>query len=575
MIRSRLVSRVGWLIAVLLLGGAAAWAAGAIVERRARATLAASVLADARLRQALLASEIARFRLLPLALADDRDLIAALAGTPGATRTLDIKLEALAARTGAAAVYVIGTDGRALAASNWRTDASFVGQDYRFRRYYIDAVRSGAGEQFALGTVSRQPGLYLTRRTTAGGVVIVKLDFDTIERQWRAAGGTTFVTDRMGVVLVTSRPEWRFAVTAPMTPESAAAVRADSGAATLRPSPIRRRGDDRITLAGMPGGMLLATTPPDAAGWHVNLAMPTRGAIDAVVRVAQLAALLATLALAGLWWAMRGRAQRRTERTVALEAAVAARTTELTREIEVRAAAEARAADLRDGLRQANRLATLGQITASVAHETAQPVAAIRTYAANGEQFLDRGDIASVRDNLRAIGRLTERIGAVTAELRGFSRKGSGTIGPLPLAEVIDGARLILKERLSRVALSLPDLSSDVRVVGGRIRLEQVLINILQNAIEATEALAEPRIDVTIDGDAEVVRLSVRDNGPGVAPEISARMFTPFATSRATGLGLGLVIAHDIMVDMGGALRLVPTPEGEGACFVIDMRRAP
>jgi two-component system C4-dicarboxylate transport sensor histidine kinase DctB len=110
-------------------------------------------------------------------------------------------------------------------------------------------------------------------------------------------------------------------------------------------------------------------------------------------------------------------------------------------------------------------------------------------------------------------------------------------------------------------------------VIGGRIRLEQVLVIILQNAIEATGAQDDPQIDVTLEIADDIVRLVVKDNGPGIAPEMADRIFTPFATSRQTGLGLGLVIAQDIMTDLGGALRFVPSTKG--ACFVVEMKRAP
>ncbi len=551
--------RFGWLLAAMLAGLLVAWGVGLVVERRARATLTATTAADARLRQALLASEVARFRLLPLALSDDRDVIAALAGSPAATRALDRKLEALKADTGAAVIYFVGRDGRAIAASNWREPRSFVGNDYRFRRYYRDALRTGAGEQFALGTVSRRPGLYLSRRSAAGGVVVVKLEFDAIERQWRAAGGITYVTDRSGIVLVSSRPAWRFAATRPIAPAAAAAERADLFVKALLPAPPR------------PSGTITVTTEPNPAGWRVTLIQSTRP-IAGGVRIAKIAALLATLVVAAIGWALRERGRRRTERTLALESAVAERTADLSREIEERAAAEARADDLREGLRQANRLAALGQITASVAHETAQPVAAIRNYAASGEQLLDRGDVEAVRGNLHAIARLTERIGSVTSELRGFARKRTGAIGPVPLAEVIDGARLILKERLSRIALSLPTIPPGLLVIAGRVRLEQVLVNLLQNATEALAETPTPAIALTLAVETGIVRLRVTDNGPGIAADVADRIFTPFVTSRPSGLGLGLVISQDIMTDLDGTLRLIPTPAG--ACFEIELRRA-
>jgi len=563
---------IGWILGGLLLSVSMAALVGRVVERRAQAESLAKIDADARLRQVLLTSEIARFRLLPLALADDRDVIAAVRGGDPARRTLDRKLAALAASTSASVIYVVGRDGIAIAASNWAGPGSFVGRDYAFRRYYRDAVRTGAGTQFALGTVSHRPGLYLSRRTPDGGVVVVKLEFDRIESEWRAAGGITFVTDAAGVVLISSDPRWRFATTRRIAPAVAAAVRTDSGAAALSQPPFAILGD-ALRLNGQRRTLQHAVTAPGDEGWQVHLAMPLPATIGSAVRTSALAAAAVTLALIGALWALSERSRRRAMRTVELEAAVAARTRELRTEIEERIAAEARAAELRDGLRQANRLATLGQITASVAHETAQPVAAIRNYVAAARQLLPRGDTQAVDDNLGAIARLTDRIGLVTAELRGFARKGSGTIGPVRLAEVIDGARLILKEQLSDVTFVVPPISGDLIVVAGRVRLEQVLVNLLQNAIEALVATPDPRIAIEVGIEPQTLSLIVADNGPGIDPDVAARMFTPFVTSRATGLGLGLVIAQDIMTDLGGTLRLLPSEQG--ARFEVTLRRVP
>lgn len=560
------------ILAAALIIFAVVWAIGAWTETRARQAFFDTVATDARLRQALLTSEIARFRLLPLALGDDRDVIAALRKTPGAADRLNRKLEELAAQTGAATIYLIDASGHAIATSNWRTPVSFIGRDYRFRRYYTDALATGAGEQFALGTVSRRPGLYLTRRTNGtNGVVVVKLEFDRIERQWRSAGGITYATNPAGVVLVTSRSDWRFAATSPIDAATAEKVRVDAGAARLAPLPFRRLDDRRIEVGDQAETLLEATTAADAAGWHVALAMPEADAVCAPARLARIAALLASIALIGLLLAVRERARRRAKETAALEAAVAERTSDLMREMNERTAADMRASELREALRQANRLATLGQVTASVAHETAQPVAAIRNYAASGETLLDRGDTQTVRENLRSIGRLTERIGRVTEELRGFARKGSDQIGPVPLADILEGAQLILKDSLSRVTVAWPSLTPGLEVMGGRVRLEQVLVILFQNAIEALAGHPEPRIEVTATVARDGVRLTVADNGPGIAPDIVDRIFTPFVTSRPSGLGLGLIIAQDIMSDLGGGLSLLPTTVG--AQFEIILRR--
>lgn len=545
---------------------------GNVMRQALTERFAAQAMADVKLRQALLASEVARFRLLPLALGDDRDLVATVQGKPGAQAVMNAKLEHLAADVGAAVIYIIRGDGLTLSASNWRDPRSFIGKNYGFRPYFRDAAVRGEAEQFALGTVSRKPGLYLARRAAGGSVVVVKLEFDRVETQWRAATGVTFVTDRSGVIVVTSRPGWRFAQTSHLTSTQARLARERIGVPALAATPFTRIGQGRIAIAGARGEWLLISTRPDASGWRAHLALPLRDVVDAQVRVAQGLAALAVLALFAAGALLQNRRRRRRERTLQLESAVAERTADLRREIDERIAAEQQAAHMREGLRQANRLATLGQITASVAHETAQPVAAIRNYAVSSQKLLDLGESQDVRDNLRAIDRLAGRIGEVTAELRGFARKGSRAGGPVPLVEVLDGACLLLKEGLSRVAFVRPALAPDLLVLGGHVRLEQVFVNVLQNALEALADSTSPRIVIAADLDGDAVRVLVSDNGPGIAPDVAERLFTPFATSRASGLGLGLVIAKDIMEDFGGSLSLVPT--AQGACFAIVLRQA-
>lgn len=567
--------RVWILAAALGLALVAALIAGEVTRSIALGRLEVRAAGDVRLRQALLASEIARFRLLPRALADDRDL-AEVTGdrSPQALLALNRKFEVLAREFGASAIYVIDRDGLAFGASNWRQADSFIGRNYRFRPYFTNALRHGSAQQFALGTASRKPGLFLATRAVGETVVVVKLEFDRIEAQWRAAQGITYVTDAPGVILVSSRPEWRFAATRTIAPAVRQVEEQLTGVSAIRPPPFSQTAANRIVPAGSRASYLLATTPPDDAGWRLNLALPLAGTVDTAVRIAQGIAALVALLLMGIAAVLVERARQRRLRTVQLENAVTERTAELRREIHERAAAEERAAALREGLRQANRLATLGQVTASVAHETAQPVAAIRTYAATSAMLLDRGDTDEVRANLSAIERLSDRIGAITAHLRGFARKGGrGELDRVPVADAIEGARLILKEQLSRLSFAAPRLDGGLAVRAEKVRLEQVLVILLQNAAEALAETRDPAIALTVEHDDATVSLTIADNGPGIAPDIAARLFTPFATSRAMGLGLGLVIAKDIVEEFGGSLLLLPS--AKGACFRITLPRQP
>ncbi|MCJ2184679.1 ATP-binding protein, partial [Novosphingobium sp. 1949] len=295
------------------------------------------------------------------------------------------------------------------------------------------------------------------------------------------------------------------------------------------------------------------------------------------------------LALALLWLVVRHR--RRQSRTSELESAVAQRTQDLRREIEQRAELETRAAQLREELRLANRLATLGQVSANVAHETAQPVAAIRNYAAAAQRLLDHAEVEETRANLAAIDRLAQRIGVVTAQLRGFARKKASGRTTARLADVFEGTQILLRDRLHAAETRFPTLPDDLTVTGDTVRIEQILVNLLQNALDALDGQAGARIAITarIDTREGTVTLTVSDNGPGIAPAIAERLFTPFTTSRAEGLGLGLVIAQDIAAEFGGSLRYLgpDAPEGagqgapegagqdaRGACFELVLRIA-
>jgi two-component system, NtrC family, C4-dicarboxylate transport sensor histidine kinase DctB len=557
----RLTGAMVCLVATLAAACAAGFAGARLTRESVHSAMARSAYHEAQIRAALLDSEIARYRLVPLALRDDGDVIAILDGAAGTPDQLNRKFEQLARTMGASAVYLISPQGRAVASSNWRSPQSFVGNDYRFRRYFRDALRTGAAAQFALGTVSHQPGLYLSGRTRRGGVIVVKLDFGQLEAKWARAGGDTLVRDANGVVLVSSRPPWRFTATKPLPERLVASLRQEASLP-----------DGALTPLPDVDGSVERTVSTSFPGWTLTLRRSTGVEEAAAARNAAVGGALGVVALAALLWGMWQRAQLRRRRTLELEDAVARRTVELTREMEERAAGEMRAADLRDQLRQANRLATLGQVTANVAHETAQPVSAIRAYAFSSRTLLERGEIDAAASNLDAITALADRIGLVTEELRGFSRRHEDALRPIALEVVVEGALLMLKEPLRDITVARRGARSSAMVLGSKVRLEQVLVNLLQNAIEALRSVADPRIVIDLVLEPEIVRMIVSDNGLGVDDSMVQRLFTPFATSRAEGLGLGLVISQDIMIELGGALRYVEVEKG--ACFAMEMVRA-
>ncbi|EJT04412.1 two-component sensor histidine kinase regulating C4-dicarboxylate transport system [Rhizobium sp. CCGE 510] len=601
------IRRMWWAYAVIALLAvlASLWAAGEIGRHQAGATLEEQARMDARLNAALLRTVLEKYRALPFVLSQDAALAAALTGNDSATfEQLSRKLEMLAAGTKAAVIYVIDKDGIAVAASNWREPTSFVGNDYRFREYFQGALAKGQAEHFALGTVSKKPGLYISERISDSrgllGVVVVKVEFDDVEADWNATDAPSYVIDDRGIVLITSIPSWRFMTIGRITEDRLTAIRESLqfGDAPLQPLPldkVRNLGDrlDVVEIV-MPGGagktsFLDVGMPVPATAWHLQHLVALAPSIDAGVRQARMLALLILLPLlSGAAFLLRRRQTvtlrifREQQAREELERRVAERTLDLSQardrlqaEITGHKSTEQRLQAVQQDLVQANRLAILGQVAAGVAHEINQPVATIRAYADNARTFLARGQAAPAGENLESIAALTERIGSITEELKSFARKGRGSAEPTGLKDVIEGAVMLLRSRfagrMDTLDIDLP--TAELQVMGNRIRLEQVLINLLQNALEAVAPKAgEGRVEVRASRDGDMVTLTVADNGPGISPDIRKGLFTPFNTSKESGLGLGLVISKDIVGDYGG--RMEVESDDRGSRFIVHLRKA-
>ncbi|WP_447725277.1 sensor histidine kinase [Sphingomonas koreensis] len=535
----------------------------------------------------LFASELQKFRLLPLVLAEYPDVRAMLETRDAAiVGRINARLELLAQRTDAAAIYVLTAQGRTVAASNYRLPASFVGQDYGFRPYFQGAIRDGDAELFALGTVSGRPGLYLARRIGDAarplGVIVVKIEFEAMQAAWAGQQGKTIVTDGHGVVIVTSEPAWRFATIGQLDAASRAAIRATRqyGNLPLAPLPLGI-ADGGAQMGGDKPGSRIASTGLPLAGAQLRVLYPLDPAMRSANANARLVSLGALALIAGallLLWRTRERRLIQIAAQRALEGQVVERTAEL-REANQRLVAESaelaradqRYRAAREELAQANRLGSLGQITAGVAHEINQPVAAIRSFAENAQGFLARGDEARADGNLSRIVELTQRIGTITAELRSFARRRTPETGPVDVDAVIESTLLLIGDRVRAQGVVLERTGpAGLHVTADRVRLEQILINLIQNALDALAGRDGAVIRIATARTADRIEIDVADNGPGVPAEIAGELFMPFVTGRTEGLGLGLPIARNIARDFGGELSLVDPPLA-GAAFRLSL----
>ncbi len=567
---------------------------GAGLQGQALQEAQRSASAEAALLAATLRINLEQYRDVPAILAVDPGVLSAAAGPrrAAAVPALSARFEALSTETRARAIYLIGQDGITRSASNWRTATSFVGQDYRFRPYFRNAMRDGSAEFFALGTVSAAPGLYIARRLASEGeglgVVVVKVQFEELEAEWATSGRGVLVTDPRGVVLLASHPEWRFRTTRAMSDSEVAEIiesRQFGDNPTLELLPIALAGE-----AVAASGAVVGRAAVSNSGWTLWVTSPVQAASREALwtgrAIGGLVALLLGLG-AGVLIARRERSaqQRRRDEEVRalLERGVQERTSDLSvanarlsDEVAERQRAENNAQILQDELVQANRLAILGQISAGVAHEINQPLAAIRSFSENATTFLDRNDAPAARDNMITVTSLCDRIALITDELRSMSRRGSGAREEVLIADALKGALLLVGARLRNegVHLNVKGGETNTKVLAHKMRLEQVVINLLQNAIDAAVGSPRPEIVLSILPMGETVVLQVEDNGPGLDAAARATLFTPFHTSKPQGLGLGLVISQDICREYGGVISVVDSRLG-GAGFAIHLPVVP
>ncbi|CAM2198264.1 two-component system, NtrC family, C4-dicarboxylate transport sensor histidine kinase DctB [Paraburkholderia kururiensis] len=557
--------------------------------------------------------ETDRFDTLLLALSMNRDVAAYLKGDHSRERSdaLDKMLRDLNDSTGALQTYLVDTTLHVVASSMPDGPGSFVGRDISYRPYVQRAQPGRVVGYYAVGTTGNMAGYYLATAVNddAGrrvGIVATKIGLDRLERDWlHGVERRVVALDENGVIVLSSRADWKDRLTHVITDaerrrfyETQQYNRAD-----LRPlawaSVTPPFGERPFLRAGLPGQErdYLAVTAqlPELSMRLVVLADPSDTQQLALAQAGFVAFAVAVVALfAHIVYERRLNTQEQQLAREALQAAherLKARfehrsaelriaNEDLRKEVAERIESERRLRSYQDELIRTENLAVIGQLSAGLAHEINQPLAAMSTLSENAVRFLQRGDTATAQFNLGRISELVTRMGTLTGRLRSFARRSSGEIVAMPLVPSIENAVALLAHRLEKehVAVKIDAPPGPLLAFGETVRLEQVLVNLLSNAIEAMEA--SPVREIVIRayrtyGDGEHAFIEVLDNGIGLSDAVQARLFEPFFTTKKTsGLGLGLAISADIATSFGGSLTCENRPQG-GALFRLTLRAAP
>ncbi|MBB5712489.1 sensor histidine kinase [Sphingomonas xinjiangensis] len=217
---------------------------------------------------------------------------------------------------------------------------------------------------------------------------------------------------------------------------------------------------------------------------------------------------------------------------------------------------------------RAARLAVMGELASSIIHEINQPLSAIVASAEAAKRWIerDRPVLAEASAMLDDVISEVSRVADIVTGLRALARNQEADATLVEMNSIIEEVTAALRPELARLSIRLElSLCSDGLVVlGSRVQIQQVLVNLLRNSIEAIrdEPVAAPAISLTLQPSGTSVVCTIADNGPGVAPSIKGMLFEPLATSKSDGMGMGLAISRSIASSHGGALDLLPTPTG-------------
>ncbi len=574
--------RVVLIVLLILLGLLASiWLAGRYAERRAWQERSVEAHGQLQLYAQSIHTLVQRFRSVPEVLALDSDIKSLLRAPDerGLRDKLNQRLERLNGAAGSTVLYLLDRRGDTLAASNWNDWSSFVGNNYAFRPYFQDALRQSSGRYFAVGVTTGVPGYFLSHVVrdeddSVLGVLVVKLELEALQREWAGQAGVLLVADSYGVVILSSRPAWRFRALQALSERDRAELVEVRKYAEQALEPLaskrRRRIDDNAEWRRVEGpdgkrDYLWQRLALPEESWTLHLLVEPKALLDNV-RSYRLAAAGAwmTLAFLLLYLAQRRKNQR-------LQAGIRER---LEREVRLRTA-ELREAQ--EGLVHAAKMAALGQMSAAMAHEINQPLTAMQMHLGSLRLLLDSGRQADVREGLQRIDALLQRMAGLTRHLKTFARKSpAGLNERLRLGDVLEQALQLLAPRLRSEQVELrTTIDAEAGVLGDAIRLEQVLLNLLHNALDAMAGASRRLLEVSIRREGEQCLLSVTDSGGGIAAEHLGSVFEPFFTTKPVGqgLGLGLAVSYAIVRELGGSLEVANGPRG--AVFSLRLPAAP
>ena len=508
-------------------------------------------------------------------------------------------------------IYIMDEYGETIASSNWNQENSFVGSIYGYRPYFKQALKQQKGQFFGVGATTNIPGYFVSAPyrvdNKVKAVIVVKVLLSSIVDSWDTRtkdDEIVFVSDENEVIILSSYEKWLYQALKQLSKEQNQTIKEQKqfGNNVIKLLGINKKNNNKELVEIDKDQFIESTISTSVMNWKIHYLVPY-GQINtkliafwSKVLIFLLIGLATVLIIRGVNNRIalrRSQVESRSLRKLNLT---------LETEIEERKQIENKLRKAQVELRRTSKLTAMGQLSASITHEIGQPLAAMHTYIANikmsQQQLVDdsESDESTAKNSISTLNKLDQlvsRITSITQQLRYFARSGDREIQPLDLSKAISGAITTTLPSLEEAGIKfeLEQNKESLIVEAGRVRLEQVIVNLIKNAMEAivesstgnhssidketsinNKNKQEKWIKLSLESDENNAIIIIDDSGPGVPEDIRKELFEPFITTKASGvgMGLGLAISLNIVYEMKGTLH-VENRSSEGARFTVTL----
>lgn len=539
-----------------------------------------------------LEAALARFDYLPHVLSENNKLFEQAFNQP---ELANQSLAAFKESSKVDVIYIMNLEGETIASSNWDQENTFVGKKYGYRPYFKQALKQQKGQFFGVGATTNIPGYFVSapyrKDDKVKAVIVAKVLLSSIVDSWSTQtqdDEIVFVADENQVIILTSKKEWLYNSLEPLNNRQKTAIKQQKqfGNNSISLLDIEKTDDNNELVSIVNDQYIESVASSNEINWKIHYLIPFSQVNSKLVAFWSRVLTLLLIGLAVVLIVRGINSRTALHRSLGESTKLRKLNLTLETEIEERKQIEQKLRTAQVELRRTSKLAAMGQLSASITHEIGQPLSAMRTYIANMTMSLQQVDNDSALNSISTLSKLdqlVQRLTSITQQLRYFARSGDRETQPLDLRKAISGAVNTTLPSIEEAGIQFEIKQSNQAVIveAGRVRLEQVIVNLLKNAMEAIieSQIEEDRpstknhwITLSCESINNKAIVKVDDSGPGVSEEIQRELFEPFFTTKASGvgMGLGLAISLNIIHELKGTLHVENKSEG-GARFIITL----